>query len=258
MKYSKFYRFKQDPFVLKNNIVTNKHIFANWKMNFTLTQAVEFCQLLTEQDQEILDKIVLAPPSIYLGLIHKLFAQIQLSSQDVSRHDQDYGALTGECSAKILKDAGASYAIIGHYERRKYCLEGDDLIFAKALSCTKQGIKPIICFGEENMSDNVLTALQNLINKLPHEQNAIYAYEPYWAIGNKDLDPQILTQKVVDNILQIKSYAKQKNLAINLIYGGSVNSQNIVQLNNIPGLVGFLVGGASLNLVELLKIVKSI
>ena len=245
--------------MLKNETVSNKIIFANWKMHFSKDDLVDFCQKLQqqiEQNPAIENKLVIAPPNVYLQLVQSIIPSIQTASQDVSRLEFDQGAFTGETSAYMLQSLGVKYAIVGHYERRKIFGESSTAIVIKAKNCLKKGITPILCFGEEKIGDSPLQKLQDIDSFFTKNDRLIYAYEPYWAIGNENFQFSM----VEGNIHEMLEYLSQNNRKTtkSLIYGGSVNSQNILQLNTIKNLDGLLVGSASLKLDELLKILENI
>jgi triosephosphate isomerase len=245
--------------MLKNDTLSNKIIFANWKMHFSKDDLVDLCQKLQlklEQNPAIENKLVIAPPNIYLHLVQSIIPSIQTASQDVSRLEFDQGAFTGEISAYMLQSLGVKYAIVGHYERRKIFGESSAAIVIKAKNCLKKGIIPILCFGEEKIGVSPLQKLQDIDGLFAETDRLIYAYEPYWAIGNENFQFSM----VEENIHEMLEYLSQNNRknTKSLIYGGSVNSQNILQLNTIKNLDGLLVGSASLKLDELLKILENI
>ena len=255
MKYTKFNLFKQEPLMLKSDPVNNKIIFANWKMNFSKDDVVDFCQKL-KQNLSAKNNLVIAPPAAYISIVQTILPDIQIASQDVSKVNSEQGAFTGEISAYILKSLGVKYAIVGHYERRKIFNERTEEILTKAKNCLQKGITPILCFGEEEIGTSPVRYLQELNNYFTEKDSIIYAYEPYWAIGNENFQFKIVEQ----NMHQMLDYLNQdnKNPTKSLIYGGSVNSKNIIQLNTIKNLDGLLVGSASLKLDELLKILENI
>ena len=230
--------------MLKNN---KKFVVANWKMNFFQNQAIDFCRKLALLEPKLQEKLIIAPSEIYLGLINYLFPDFSLAAQDISLQKLASGAFTGESSSQMVASNGVKYAIIGHYERRIFANEKSAQIIQKAKNSLDAGITPIICFGEEKQGDDLLLALEEVYLA---GLNIIYAYEPYWAIGANQIDFEVISSN-------IKKVINKQN-TIKLMYGGSVNSQNIVQLSTIQGITGFLVGGASLNFDHLLQILKSI
>ena len=243
--------------MLKNDNINNKTIFANWKMNFSKSQALSFCKNLTQsfdQEPELAKKLVLLSPLMHVSLIDTIFPNIILGTQDLSSLDKDQGSFTGETSAYMLKSANVTYGLIGHFERRKFFNETQNIINIKIKNALTNQITPIICFGEASLEDDPLEELKK--NLQTTDQKVIYAYEPYWAIGNNNFK----LEQILPNIAKLHQYLQTNTQSPNnsFIYGGSVNSQNIAQLKTIKYLDGLLVGSASLDLSELLKILRLI
>ena len=207
-------------------------------------------------------KIIYCPPYTLLRpLIKKLRkSKIQVGAQNCHT-DNKFGAYTGSVNAKMIKSVGGKFVIIGHSENRQ---AGDTnfLINLKIKSAIKQKLNIIFCIGEslrENKKKKTNIILRNQIkiglNNIKNIDKIIFAYEPLWSIGtgiipnSKDLKNRI---KVIRNFIK-KNY-KIKNPRI--LYGGSVNPDNIVSLNKIPSLNGFLVGGASQDSKKFIDIIK--
>lgn len=220
-------------------------ICANWKMHLRLSEALELCK-----EVQHYGNLIIAAPMPFLSLLSSNYSQIKLAAQDVSMLEQDEGAYTGEVSSYILSSANVKYAIIGHYERRKYFEENDELVILKAKNCLKQNITPIVCFGEAELGQDPISALEKLASNLP--QNVYYAYEPYWAIGNKNAN----MEQAYNNLKKVIKYFTHSPQT-KILYGGSVNSQNVKDFKNITGLDGLLVGSASLKINELIKIIEA-
>ncbi len=172
----------------------NLIIAANWKMNKSLNDVLKFTNeiksLTSICNKNI--KIILCPPFLYINKLHELInnSNIFLGAQNVNQHN--YGAFTGEISAKMLKSVGCDYAIIGHSERRMHFNENSTIISQKVLSAINNEIIPIFCCGESiesrkngehnNYVKNQIE--QELFNLLPEQiEKLIIAYEPIWAIG---------------------------------------------------------------------------
>jgi triosephosphate isomerase len=233
-----------------------KLIVFNWKMNPASKK--EAMSLIKEYS----DGAIVAPPFVYLGLLKN--KKIKLASQDVFWEES--GAYTGEISPKMLKDLGVEYAIIGHSERRQYMGETDEAINKKIKASLSAGLKVILCVGEtlairkkgkkfvESFVKKQLVAGLKGLEDL-NAENLIIAYEPIWAIGTGvACDPEDARKTIgfIGGVL-VSSFGIKKPA---VLYGGSVNSQNIksfVQLNEIGGA---LVGGASLKKDEVNKIIK--
>lgn len=235
-------------------------IIANWKMNLDESDSLKLAKeyynnIKTNRNTEV----VIAPSFPMIKEIQKIFSGTDfiLSSQDIAA--QESGAYTGEVSAKMLKDLGCKYVIIGHSERRSVMGETNEMINKKLNQCFNAGLSPILCIGEtlqENKDDKrdyvlvqqLQQALSN-VNGLP-EKELVIAYEPVWAIGSgqymepKDIQ---LVQSIVKRVIFSLYSEKFYNEKVRLIYGGSVNSINASDFLSEENISGLLVGTASLD-----------
>ncbi|MBO7508579.1 MAG: triosephosphate isomerase [Clostridia bacterium] len=216
-----------------------KFLFVcNFKMN-----SIEVEKYNNAMNGDDYSNVVLCPNFVDI----KDFAELKksnnigLGAQNVSAFDE--GARTGEISAKMLKKAGVEYCIVGHSERKKYNFETLDEINQKAKVLQQNGIKPIICVGEDILKDNefakkyVLFELNTLLKDLDFD-NLIVAYEPIWSIGTGDVP----TDEYIDEILStIKKYTPVKTT----LYGGSFGESNYKEIGQIESVDGALIGGAS-------------
>jgi triosephosphate isomerase len=259
-----------------------KIIIFNWKMAPQSFGAAKhlFSQLLKTKSSKLKADLVVCPPFIYVqeiaGLIYK--TKIKLGAQDAFWESK--GAYTGEISAKMLKNLGVEYVIIGHSERRKFLGETDKMINKKVLVSLKAGLNVILCVGEnlkirrgggkavENFIKSQLKKdLKGLSRVKSQKSKVIVAYEPVWAIGAGHNDTPKDTYDMIQYIkeLLVKKYKLQNP---KVIYGGSVNSKNIKDfVKYLPRsdakhllrgkeIDGVLVGGASLKSAEVGKIIK--
>jgi len=219
------------------------------------------------QNINVLD-ILVCPPFTALKSVYDLIkgSNIKLGAQNL--HWEMKGAFTGEISPLMLKDVGCEYVIIGHSERREYFKETDDIINKKIFAALKVGLKPIVCIGEKleeresGVTEKVLEqqiteGLKGLSNE--DMENITIAYEPVWAIGTgKTATPEIAntTQSFIRN--KIKEIFNE-NIAekIRILYGGSVKADNAKALLEQEHIDGALVGGASLEAENFIKIIKS-
>jgi len=219
------------------------------------------------QNITVLD-ILVCPPFTALKSVYDLIkgSNIKLGAQNL--HWEMKGAFTGEISPLMLKDVGCEYVIIGHSERREYFKETDDIINKKIFAALKVGLKPIVCIGEKleeresGVTEKVLEqqiteGLKGLSNE--DMENITIAYEPVWAIGTgKTATPEIAntTQSFIRN--KIKEIFNE-NIAekIRILYGGSVKADNAKALLEQEHIDGALVGGASLEAENFIKIIKS-
>jgi len=227
-------------------------IIGNWKSYVEKKEDAK--KLLTNAKRIALKtrhKIVIAPPAPFLALLSgDKRASVKTSAQDIS--DTTVGAATGEVSGAVIKDAGASYVIVGHSERRARG-ETDALIAEKVIRALSAGLMPVLCVGEKERDANagylqVLRAqLDAVFSKLTPKDRTkvVVAYEPVWAIGKTAKDAAA-PRDVAEMMLYIKKvltpHGAEKAL---VIYGGSVESANAKALMKEGGVGGFLVGHAS-------------
>ncbi|MBW6441096.1 triose-phosphate isomerase [Patescibacteria group bacterium] len=243
-----------------------KIIVANWKMNpVSFTEADNLLNTIKKGIKKSDNtNIIICPPAIYLAKI-KSNASLELGIQNIFWEDQ--GAFTGEISCKMAKNFGVDYAIIGHSERRKYARETDEIVNAKIKSAQKNGIKPILCIGEtlseknqDLASDVITTQLQEAFVDMNKSKAStmIIAYEPIWAIGSGVVPTidEIMSAELLIRKIITKLYDRPTAEKVFVLYGGSVNSQNAFDIVNKTGMNGLLVGGASLNASEFLRIVN--
>ncbi len=217
-------------------------IIANWKCNpRTLVEARELFNKVKKTNA------IICPPFVYLSEFNYKPLGAQNCLWEESR------PYTGEISPKMLKDLGARYVIIGHSERRNYFKETDMIINKKLNAALKAGLKPILCIGEKK-GENPEKIINSQLNKdlrgitKKDRRKIIIAYEPVWAIGTGNF---CQPQKARKALLFIKN-----RFAGRILYGGSVNSKISGDYTK-AGFDGLLVGGASLNSKEFIKITKN-
>ncbi|MEV6023272.1 triose-phosphate isomerase [Streptomyces sp. NPDC052036] len=245
---------------------------GNWKMNLNHLEAIAHVQklafALADKDYEAVEVAVL-PPFTDLRSVQTLVdgdkLKIKYGAQDVSAHDS--GAYTGEISGLMLAKLKCSYAVIGHSERRQYHHESDELVNAKAKAAFKHGLTPILCVGEEleirEAGDHVghtLAQVEGGLKDLPAEQveSIVIAYEPVWAIGTGKVcgadDAQEVCAAIRGKISEL--YSQDVADKVRIQYGGSVKSGNVAEIMAKPDIDGALVGGASLDADEFVKIIR--
>ncbi|HPV49330.1 MAG TPA: triose-phosphate isomerase [Smithellaceae bacterium] len=241
-------------------------VAGNWKMNNSIAESV---RLATEIKQGVSGltngQVVVAPPFTALQSVNDVLrgSAVALAAQNM--YFENKGAYTGEVSPLMLRDAGCSYVLVGHSERRKYFLESDELVNAKALSALAAGLRPIICVGETEAERNkgvtesvvgrqVRAALAGVaVEKLPE---IVIAYEPVWAIGTGKVATPEQAEDVHDFIrrLMVEIYGCVAE-DVRILYGGSVTKDNIAELIAMKDIDGALVGGASLQAAGFLGII---
>lgn len=248
-----------------------KIIIANWKMKLSLSQSVDLATELREKLAGFSGvDIVACPNFLSLPDINKILqnSNIKLGAQDVFWENN--GAYTGEVSPALLTEAGCSYAIIGHSERREFLSENYDMINKKVRTVlSTNGLTPIVCIGEDYQDrktdkrdfvlfDQIKHALSGI--KLNNGQEIIIAYEPVWAIGSgKSIEPSEAeyAHKIIKLTLSDVFTPDTVKNNFRIIYGGSISSKNIKGFVDIENVDGLLVGGASLNADEFASIIKS-
>ncbi len=244
-------------------------VAANWKMNGIKSEAKSLVKSITNEIdvQSTSASCVLTPPSIYLEYVGSLLnhSMIELGAQNISQHLQ--GAFTGEISGKMIQDVGCRYVLVGHSERRSIYGESDEIVALKFQAAVNAGLIPILCVGEslaqreKNLtSEIVISQIAEVLNRVDQERflNSIIAYEPVWAIGTgKTATPQ-QAQEVHYTIRQyLRTRIHSHADLMRIIYGGSVKSNNARELFAEPDIDGGLIGGASLDADEFIKIYHS-
>ena len=203
-------------------------------------------------------RLIYCPPYTLISSFSKKFknCQIGLGGQNCHENTND-GPYTGFINAKMLKNAGAQFVIIGHSENRKKG-ENNKLINLKIKSAIDANLKVIFCVGEtliEKRKKKTKSVLSKQIkiglNKIQNKSNIFIAYEPVWAIGSGAIPK---SKDLFETVNFIKS--KFNNKAPRVLYGGSVNAKNIKKLKEVSNIDGFLIGGASQNAKKFIDIVK--
>lgn len=244
-----------------------KLIAGNWKMNGSLVSNDALIRALQAglcANAAACD-VVVCVPAPYLAQLQHLLSPggIDLGAQDVSAHDS--GAYTGEVSASMLKDFGVRYCLAGHSERRLYHGETDAVVAAKAQRALAAGMTPIVCVGETLMEreagktqEVVKRQLAAVIQANGHcISEIVVAYEPVWAIGTgKTATPEQAQQVHAVLRAQLQAASAHADL-IRILYGGSMNATNAVELLAQPDIDGGLIGGAALKSVDFLTIIAA-
>lgn len=248
-----------------------KLIIANWKMNpLTLREAQRiFDASCSAADGAKNIDLVIAPPFIYLSDLIQYCGEETFCAQDVCWEDPSKGgAYTGEVSATMLKKLGVEYCIVGHSERRQYLQETDVLIGKKLDATLKTGMTAILCVGEplairkkgkaavrEYIKKQLAGSLKAIELKSYRADKLVIAYEPIWAIGTGVVPTVEDAGEVIDLIrtVLVTGYSVKQ---ARILYGGSVNSKNIGKFLSHKGIDGALVGGASIDVKEISKLIS--
>ncbi|MDC3412291.1 triose-phosphate isomerase [Aquibacillus sp. 3ASR75-11] len=246
-----------------------KVIAGNWKMNKTLAEAVQFVEdtknRIPANDQ--VEAVVCAPFLFLPALVEKAKGtDLHIAAQNM--HFEASGAFTGEVSPGMLKDAGVTYVVLGHSERRAYFAETDETVNKKTHAAFNVGLTPIVCVGEtleqrENNEtmDHVEAQVKRAIAGLSDEQvkQVIIAYEPIWAIGTGKTATSEQANEVCTHIRKVVKANVSEAVAdsVRIQYGGSVKPANVKELLLRSDIDGALVGGASLEADSFLQLVEA-
>ena len=236
------------------------YFVANWKMFGDLRTINSLDKVInfSKANKKIKYRLVYCPPNTLIRPLSKRLKKTNIEVGAQNCHEsENYGAFTGQVNSKMLKNVGAKYIILGHSENRQNG-EDDKLINLKVKSSIKTGLKVIFCIGEtlkekESKQTNKILTRQiiNGLKSIKNKSNIIIAYEPVWSIGT-GLIPS--SKDLINSISFIKSKFRKKSPKI--LYGGSVNGNNINHLKNISIIDGFLIGGASQDSKKFIDIIK--
>jgi triosephosphate isomerase len=237
-------------------------VAGNWKMNGLRSSAAEFTRIVEGAQKLTAVELMICPPATLLVLFAAAAkgTPVLIGAQDC--HAEPSGAFTGDLSAEMLKDAGASAVIVGHSERRSYHQETDADVRAKALAARRAGLCAIVCVGETRAEREdgralavVGTQLDGSVPDGATADDLVVAYEPVWAIGS-GLTP------TPSDVAEMHAFVRQRlgsrlgeeGQGIRILYGGSVKPSNAKELLHVANVDGALVGGASLKADEFLAI----
>jgi triosephosphate isomerase len=238
-------------------------VAGNWKMH-GLTSSTSELEAIVAGAAEISGvDVLICPPATLVARFagEARGSAVAIGGQDC--HAELSGAFTGDISAEMLKDAGASAVIVGHSERRQYHGETDHDVRAKAMAAARVGLMPIVCVGEtraERDAGKAHTLVGRQIEgSLPEQPgDAVVAYEPVWAIGTG------LMASAAD-VADMHEFIRRRLItrygaageAVRILYGGSVKPANAAELAAVDNVDGALVGGASLKAVDFLAIARA-
>ncbi|RAJ44199.1 triosephosphate isomerase [Kitasatospora sp. SolWspMP-SS2h] len=245
---------------------------GNWKMNLDHLEAIQHTQKLAfslaDKDYEAVEVAVLVPFTDLRSvqtLVDGDKLKLKYGSQDISQHDG--GAYTGEVSGPMLAKLKVAYAVIGHSERRQYHGENEEIVNAKVKAAYRNGITPILCIGEPleirkagTHVAHTLAQLDGALDGVPASdaESIVVAYEPVWAIGTGEVATPEDAQEVCGAIRArlAELYGAELAGKVRVLYGGSVKSSSAAGLMAKPDVDGGLIGGASLDADEFVKIVR--
>ncbi len=234
-------------------------IAGNWKMNGLESSAVELEKIIAGSRTLPGVDLMVCPPATLIAQFAQIArgSPVAIGGQDC--HAQPAGAFTGDISAEMLEDAGATAVIVGHSERRQYHGETDAAVRAKAVAAARAGLLAIVCVGETRAEREAGRALAvvgaQVDGSVPDHGDFVIAYEPVWAIGT-GLTP------TPDDVAEVHGHIRARLSArfgaagqgVRILYGGSVKPANAKELLTVADVDGALVGGASLVAAEFLAI----
>jgi triosephosphate isomerase (TIM) len=236
---------------------------GNWKMNgikASLAEIAAIAAAAVAGETGGAEVLICPPATLIAAAADAVGGTIAIGGQDC--HAKASGAHTGDISAEQLKDAGATYVIVGHSERRADHCESDEGVRFKAEAALRAGLTAIVCIGETQLQREAGQTLAvvggQLARSLPHgatEENLVVAYEPVWAIGT-GLTP------TVEDVAEVHAFIRHElvdlmhnaGAGVRILYGGSVKPGNARELMGVAEVNGALVGGASLTAKDFLGI----
>ncbi|MFT5346759.1 MAG: triosephosphate isomerase [Dinoroseobacter sp.] len=232
-----------------------KFAAGNWKMNGTIESLTELAGIAGNAPSDHIPEVLICPPATFISRAADAARGTALHIGGQDCHQNASGAHTGDVSALMLRDAGATHVILGHSERRADHAESDALICAKTQTGWDHGLTAIVCIGETDKQRDQGNTLDiiggQLANSIPDGatgQNLIVAYEPVWAIGTG-------RTPTLDQIGEVHDYLRMRleerfgsdiGQSLRILYGGSVKPSNAAEIFAVSNVDGALVGGASL------------
>lgn len=239
----------------------NMYVFGNWKMYLDFDESCILMSRFLEKEYSQDLQLSVFPSMLALSEVEKLTrdSDWQFGAQNIAWVEK--GAYTGAISAQMVADAGASYALVGHSERRYIFGETNDATNKKIKACLEAGITPVLCIGEtqedkenDKRQYRLTRQLQEALEGIDvAAAELIVAYEPVWAIGTGDA---CLPADAEDVIGWIKNELGDESVPV--LYGGSVDAQNVVSYTSQSSIDGVLVGGCSAKFEEFDKLLRAL
>lgn len=232
---------------------------ANWKMHKTLGEVEAFLDAFLRYDLPADKEVLICPSFLYLHIVAERLSASSAGLGAQNLHPEKEGAFTGEVSWHQIKDAGASFVIVGHSERRHLMGETNELVARKFAAAASHGLTPILCVGEtyvqrrDGRTDAVIAEQIAACLKLAAPSDFVVAYEPVWAIGSGTPVDPAEADRVAQAIL--RACEARGCRGVRVLYGGSVKPENVASFAAQPHLQGALVGGASLQADSFYQIV---
>jgi len=235
-----------------------KLIIGNFKMNTKPSEFKSYAMSFATKTKSSKNDIVLCPPFTHLAVAKEFLSgsKVAFGAQNIS--EEEKGAFTGEVSASMIKDVGAEYVVIGHSERRAKFRETDKLINKKIKTALANGLKVILCVGENLQTRQAKETVAFVRKQIDDDLKGIYenelesviiAYEPIWAVGTGKTATKSDITKMVNVIRKEieNQFSKKAGENITVIYGGSININNYQKIISNEVVNGALIGGACLD-----------
>ena len=242
-------------------------VAGNWKMNASKDSVESLVTDILSGASDVSTEIIVCAPFPYLSQVEVLIegSNLMLGAQNLNVNAS--GAFTGEVSAEMIKDFGANHVIVGHSERRSLYGETSEIVAEKTKAAIDSGLTPILCLGESldqresGKTESVVSEQLNKVIKMVGIEafnNIIIAYEPVWAIGTGMTATPEQAQAVHKFIRDLLAGSSQ-DIAdkTSILYGGSMNASNAVELISCADIDGGLIGGAALKAEDFLQICKA-
>jgi len=250
----------------------SKIVIGNWKMNKTFEEAEDLISQIESAlaDYNLSTEVVLCPPLVYTELVTDHAddddSHFYAGVQNVSEYPN--GAYTGEISAEMLASMDVSFCIVGHSERRKFFGETNEIVLKKMIRLLDNDIVPVMCCGEsleerkEGRHFDVIKKQieESIFNLTPDQmENTMIAYEPIWAIGTGETATPAQAQEMLAFIRSLieQKFGTEMAIATYILYGGSCNAKNALELFSQQDIDGGLIGGASLKAEDFVKIIEA-
>lgn len=236
-------------------------VVANWKMNGGTDLIDAIARVAV--DRADAPEVVICPPFVYLSAVAEGVKACGWSVGGQDCHWESSGAYTGEVSAGMLVDCGCRYVLIGHSERRQQMGETDEYVLAKFEAACRAGLVPVVCIGEtleQYRAEETFVTLASQLYPLPRrigDQEVVIAYEPVWAIGS-GLTPTPEEVQGCHHHIRVflaTHWSEADSDRTRVLYGGSVQPDNMADFMALADVDGVLVGGASLDGAKFARLV---
>jgi triosephosphate isomerase (TIM) len=237
-------------------------IAGNWKMHGLAADATALAQGIAAGAAGLSCELLVCPPFVHIAAVARELAGSSVAVGGQDCHQAKQGAHTGDISAPMLRDAGATWVILGHSERRHNHGETDELVREKVLAAVEAGLIPIVCVGEteDHRTGGQETEVVGwqISGSLPKPFTGVVAYEPVWAIGTGKTatEQDVATMHAFIREELVRQFGEAGE-GIRILYGGSLRPNNAASLLAVPHVGGGLIGGASLKAEDFLAIARA-